>query len=177
MLPLSLLNAAQGHPIRVELKNGESYNGTLVNCDNFMNLNLRDVICTSPDGDRFWTLTSIYLRGMNVKFLHVPDAVLDSVQEDRERALQQRRLNNNNNNNDGGSREGGYQRHQGGGGSGGGGGGRGGYQQRGGYNGGRGGGGGGYQQRGGRGGGGGGGDRGQHGDSGRPPMQQQQQQQ
>jgi len=31
----------------VELKNGETYNGNLVSCDNFMNIHLRDVICTS----------------------------------------------------------------------------------------------------------------------------------
>lgn len=31
----------------VELKTGETYNGNLVSCDNFMNVNLRDVIITS----------------------------------------------------------------------------------------------------------------------------------
>jgi small nuclear ribonucleoprotein (snRNP)-like protein len=31
----------------VELKNGETYNGILVNCDIWMNLSLRDVVCTS----------------------------------------------------------------------------------------------------------------------------------
>jgi len=31
----------------VELKNGDTYNGRLVNCDTWMNINLRDVICTS----------------------------------------------------------------------------------------------------------------------------------
>lgn len=31
----------------VELKNGETYNGHLVSCDSWMNINLRDVICTS----------------------------------------------------------------------------------------------------------------------------------
>lgn len=31
----------------VELKNGETYNGHLVSCDNWMNINLREVICTS----------------------------------------------------------------------------------------------------------------------------------
>ena len=31
----------------VELKNGETYNGHLVNCDTWMNIHLRDVICTS----------------------------------------------------------------------------------------------------------------------------------
>ena len=31
----------------VELKNGETYNGHLVNCDNWMNISLKEVICTS----------------------------------------------------------------------------------------------------------------------------------
>ena len=31
----------------VELKTGETYNGNLVSCDNFMNIHLRDVIITS----------------------------------------------------------------------------------------------------------------------------------
>uniref|UniRef100_A0A3P9A0G7 U6 snRNA-associated Sm-like protein LSm4 n=1 Tax=Esox lucius TaxID=8010 RepID=A0A3P9A0G7_ESOLU len=47
MLPLSLLKTAQNHPMLVELKNGETYNGHLVSCDNWMNINLREVICTS----------------------------------------------------------------------------------------------------------------------------------
>ena len=67
-LPLSLLKAARNHPMvsktrlasflnncmtifpllqLVELKNGETYNGHLVNCDNWMNIQLREVICTS----------------------------------------------------------------------------------------------------------------------------------
>ena len=44
MLPLSLLRTAQNHPMLVELKNGETYNGHLVSCDNWMNINLREVI-------------------------------------------------------------------------------------------------------------------------------------
>lgn len=31
----------------VELKNGETYNGHLVSCDTWMNIHLREVICTS----------------------------------------------------------------------------------------------------------------------------------
>ena len=42
MLPLSLLRTATGHPAFVELKNGESYNGHLVSCDNWMNISLRE---------------------------------------------------------------------------------------------------------------------------------------
>jgi small nuclear ribonucleoprotein (snRNP)-like protein len=47
-LPLGLLNAAQGHPMLVELKNGETLNGHLVLCDTWMNLTLREVVQTSP---------------------------------------------------------------------------------------------------------------------------------
>lgn len=47
-LPLGLLNAAQGHPMLVELKNGETLNGHLVMCDTWMNLTLKEVVQTSP---------------------------------------------------------------------------------------------------------------------------------
>lgn len=49
-----------GLPQLVELKNGETYNGHLVSCDNWMNINLREVICTSrvsvhTGGPHCWT--------------------------------------------------------------------------------------------------------------------------
>lgn len=34
----------------VELKNGETLNGHLVNCDTWMNLTLKEVVQTSPVG-------------------------------------------------------------------------------------------------------------------------------
>ncbi|EKX33911.1 hypothetical protein GUITHDRAFT_98209 [Guillardia theta CCMP2712] len=63
----------------VELKNGETYNGILVNCDIWMNLSLRDVVCTSRDGDKFWKIPECYIRGNNIKYLRVPDEVIDKV--------------------------------------------------------------------------------------------------
>ena len=75
MLPLSLLRTAQNHPMLVELKNGETYNGHLVSCDNWMNINLREVICTSRDGDRFWRMPEVYIRGSTIKYLRIPDEV------------------------------------------------------------------------------------------------------
>ncbi|XP_055382053.1 uncharacterized protein LOC129612471 [Condylostylus longicornis] len=82
MLPLSLLKTAQSHPMLVELKNGETYNGHLVSCDTWMNINLRDVICTSKDGDRFWRMPECYIRGSTIKYLRIPDEVIDMVKED-----------------------------------------------------------------------------------------------
>ena len=82
MLPLSLLRTAQNHPMLVELKNGETYNGHLVSCDNWMNINLREVICTSRDGDKFWRMPECYIRGSTIKYLRIPDEVIDMVKED-----------------------------------------------------------------------------------------------
>jgi U6 snRNA-associated Sm-like protein LSm4 len=54
----------------VELKNGETLNGHLANCDNWMNLILKEVVQTSPEGDRFFRLPEVYVRGNNVCYLH-----------------------------------------------------------------------------------------------------------
>ncbi|KAF4125251.1 U6 snRNA-associated Sm-like protein LSm4, partial [Geosmithia morbida] len=84
-LPLGLLNAAQGHPMLVELKNGETLNGHLVNCDTWMNLTLKEVVRTSPEGDKFVRLPEVYVKGNNgttqIKYLRVPDEIIDIVAE------------------------------------------------------------------------------------------------
>jgi len=103
MLPLSLLNTAQGHPMLVEIKNGETFNGHLVNCDNWMNLTLREVIQTSPEGDRFWRLPECYIRGNTIKYLRVPDEIMEMVKED---SIRQRQAASGGNRGRGGSRGG-----------------------------------------------------------------------
>mmetsp|Transcript_7964 Transcript_7964/g.23752 ORF Transcript_7964/g.23752 Transcript_7964/m.23752 type:complete len:135 (-) Transcript_7964:33-437(-) len=84
MLPLSLLTTATGQAMLIELKNGDTYNGRLVNADTWMNVNLEDVICTSRDGDRFWKLPSCYIRGNSIKYLRIPDEIIDMVQEEEQ---------------------------------------------------------------------------------------------
>lgn len=56
----------------VELKNGETFNGHLVNCDNFMNITLREVYQTSAEGDRFWKVKECYIRGSTVCLTSFP---------------------------------------------------------------------------------------------------------
>ncbi|XP_038632508.1 U6 snRNA-associated Sm-like protein LSm4 [Scyliorhinus canicula] len=80
----------------VELKNGETYNGHLVSCDNWMNINLREVICTSRDGDKFWKMPECYIRGSTIKYLRIPDEIIDMAKEEvvskgRGRGLQQQK--------------------------------------------------------------------------------------
>lgn len=82
MLPLSLLKAAQNSPMLVELKNGETYNGILVSCDNWMNISLKDVISTSRDGQIFHKMTEVYIRGSIIKYLRIPDDVIKDVREE-----------------------------------------------------------------------------------------------
>ncbi|CAL5223866.1 g6453 [Coccomyxa viridis] len=82
MLPLVLLRTAEKHAVLVELKNGETYNGHMVQCDSWMNVRLREVICTSKDGDRFWRIPETYIRGNTIKYLRVPDEVIDKVKEE-----------------------------------------------------------------------------------------------
>ncbi|KAK9422386.1 hypothetical protein AB5N19_11199 [Seiridium cardinale] len=84
MLPLGLLNAAQGHPMLVELKNGETLNGHLVQCDTWMNLTLKEVVQTSPEGDKFVRLPEVYIKGNNIKYLRVPDDIIDIAKEQQQ---------------------------------------------------------------------------------------------
>eukprot|EP00871_Galdieria_phlegrea_P002894 jgi/Galph1/3605/GphlegSOOS_G2302.1 len=84
VLPLSLLRTAQGQPVLVELKSGDTYNGHLVNIDSWMNLNLRDVVWTSREGDRFWKVAEIYIRGNTVKYLRVPEEIVDTLVDQEE---------------------------------------------------------------------------------------------
>ncbi|KAK4528522.1 hypothetical protein GAYE_SCF59G6466 [Galdieria yellowstonensis] len=86
VLPLSLLKAAQGQPVLVELKSGDTYNGHLVNIDSWMNLNLRDVVWTSREGDRFWKIAEIYVRGNTVKYLRVPEEIVDILADQQQQS-------------------------------------------------------------------------------------------
>eukprot|EP00903_Cladosiphon_okamuranus_P005402 g5390.t1 len=66
----------------VELKNGDTYNGRLDNCDSWMNIKLKDVIFTSRDADKFVKMVEVYVRGNSIKYVTIPEEVLDMVQEE-----------------------------------------------------------------------------------------------
>lgn len=79
----------------MELKNGETYRGHLHNIDSWMNMNLRDVVRTSTDGEHFLSIPELYLRGNTIKYLRLPDVVTDIVAEEkqaRESAVSMRAL-------------------------------------------------------------------------------------
>jgi len=68
-LPLTILRSSTGHPVLVELKNGDTYSGVLVSIDSWMNLNLADAVRTSAEGDAFWSVPKVYIRGNTVKYV------------------------------------------------------------------------------------------------------------
>lgn len=62
---------------------GETFNGHLVNCDSWMNINLREVIITSADATRFFKASEMYIKGSTIKHLRIPDQVIDLVRKDQ----------------------------------------------------------------------------------------------
>ena len=40
------------------------------------------MICTSRDGDRFWKLPEVIIRGNNVKYLRIPEEIIGMVPEE-----------------------------------------------------------------------------------------------
>ena len=62
----------------VELKSGETYNGMLVNCDAWMNVNLKDVIVTSPVvPSKFCFVLLIIIRRQAIDFGNYPSATFE----------------------------------------------------------------------------------------------------
>ncbi|ODQ79434.1 hypothetical protein BABINDRAFT_8367 [Babjeviella inositovora NRRL Y-12698] len=96
MLPLYLLTAAKNQPMLVELKSGETLNGHLINCDSWMNLTLRDVIQSSAGGDQFLLIPECYVRGNHIKYLRLPDEIMDQVKEANIQNMEQRNFNRHN---------------------------------------------------------------------------------
>lgn len=70
-----MLTSCKKQEILVELKNGESVYGKLIDCDSWMNLTLSDVVFNYNNGEKFNKLNEIYIRGSHIKFLRLPDLV------------------------------------------------------------------------------------------------------
>ena len=77
----------------VELKNGETLNGHLIKFDSYMNLTMREVYQTSadPENPRFFKLPECYIRGSTIKYIRVPDKLLEEVKEEQLKARESNR--------------------------------------------------------------------------------------
>eukprot|EP00585_Thalassiosira_rotula_P005598 CAMPEP_0196148464 /NCGR_PEP_ID=MMETSP0910-20130528/27786_1 /TAXON_ID=49265 /ORGANISM="Thalassiosira rotula, Strain GSO102" /LENGTH=60 /DNA_ID=CAMNT_0041411175 /DNA_START=211 /DNA_END=390 /DNA_ORIENTATION=+ len=60
-----------------------------------MNINLRDVVCTSKDGDKFWKLNECYIRGSSIKYLRLPEEAVERAKKEEQEGGRQWSGNNN----------------------------------------------------------------------------------
>ncbi|KAH3902012.1 probable Small nuclear ribonucleoprotein Sm D3 [Saccharomycodes ludwigii] len=72
-IPIKLLNEAQGHIVSLELENGETYKGKLLESEDNMNIQLQDCIVTGRDNQQITHMDHVFIRGSNVRFIVVPD--------------------------------------------------------------------------------------------------------
>ncbi|KAF2103884.1 LSM domain-containing protein [Rhizodiscina lignyota] len=71
-IPIKLLNEAMGHIITLEINTGQVYRGKLIEAEDNMNVQMRDITVTARDG-RVSYLDQAYIRGSHVRFFIVPD--------------------------------------------------------------------------------------------------------
>ncbi|KAG0153130.1 hypothetical protein PDIDSM_4980 [Penicillium digitatum] len=71
-IPIKLLNEAQGHVVTIEITSGVVYRGKLLEAEDNMNVQLKDITVTARDG-RVSHLDQVYIRGSHVRFFIVPD--------------------------------------------------------------------------------------------------------
>lgn len=83
MLPITLLNAAQGLEVNVECKSGRKYAGKVQACDLFMNVTLENVTLESAHQDEPKTYPELYLKGYSIKYVKIPDKLLEDIVEER----------------------------------------------------------------------------------------------
>ncbi|KAG0648660.1 Small nuclear ribonucleoprotein Sm D3 [Hyphodiscus hymeniophilus] len=77
-IPIKLLNEAQGHVITLEITSGQVYRGKLLEAEDNMNIQLKDITVTARDG-RVSHLDQVYIRGSHVRFFIVPDMLRAEV--------------------------------------------------------------------------------------------------
>ncbi|KAL9061187.1 MAG: hypothetical protein Q9206_000670 [Seirophora lacunosa] len=84
-IPIKLLNEAQNHVVTLEITSGQVYRGKLIEAEDNMNVQLKDITVTARDG-RVSHLDQVYIRGSHVRFFIVPDmlsAYADGIWQER----------------------------------------------------------------------------------------------
>lgn len=76
MLPTAILRNCAKKVVSIELKNGETYNGTLVRVDTWMNTVLSDITWTSKQGDHFRKIREACIRGNSIRCFRMTDDAL-----------------------------------------------------------------------------------------------------
>ncbi|CAM0877615.1 unnamed protein product [Alopecurus aequalis] len=71
-IPVKLLHEAAGHVVTAELKTGELYRGSLIECEDNWNCQIENITFTAKDG-KVSHLEHVFIRGSRVRFMIIPD--------------------------------------------------------------------------------------------------------
>uniref|UniRef100_A0A453JD63 Small nuclear ribonucleoprotein Sm D3 n=1 Tax=Aegilops tauschii subsp. strangulata TaxID=200361 RepID=A0A453JD63_AEGTS len=71
-IPVKLLHEAAGHVVTVELKTGEVYRGSMIECEDNWNCQIENITFTAKDG-KVSQLEHVFIRGSRVRFMIIPD--------------------------------------------------------------------------------------------------------
>ncbi|XP_010416542.1 PREDICTED: small nuclear ribonucleoprotein SmD3a-like [Camelina sativa] len=71
-IPVKLLHDSSSHIVTVELKSGELYRGSMIECEDNWNCQLENITYTAKDG-KVSQLEHVFLRGSLVRFIIIPD--------------------------------------------------------------------------------------------------------
>lgn len=82
-IPIKLLNESQGHIVSIELNSGETYRGKLVESEDNMNVQLKDITMTDKHG-KVTHLDHVYLRGSSIRFFVIPDMLKNAPMFDKD---------------------------------------------------------------------------------------------
>ncbi|MCQ2817351.1 MAG: hypothetical protein MJ252_08815 [archaeon] len=90
MLPLELLKGCKNKNVLVQIKNGDSINGTLEKIDIFMNLKINNVIYTNKDGTNFYNTKEIFIKGNNIAAINFEENLIEDINMEKELKLQEK---------------------------------------------------------------------------------------
>lgn len=71
-VPLKLLHEAQGLTVTLEMKSGQTYRGKLVEVEDTMNVQLKDVSMIDRQG-RTTLMENVLIRGSQIRYFVIPD--------------------------------------------------------------------------------------------------------
>ncbi|KAG8074218.1 hypothetical protein GUJ93_ZPchr0006g42517 [Zizania palustris] len=71
-IPVKLMHEAAGHVVTVELKTGDVYRGSMLECEDNWNCQLENITFTAKDG-KVSQLEHVFIRGSRVRFMIIPD--------------------------------------------------------------------------------------------------------
>ncbi|VVA95478.1 unnamed protein product [Arabis nemorensis] len=75
-IPVKLLYESSGHVVTVEMKSGEVYRGSLIECEDNWNCQIENITYTAKDG-KVSQLEHVFIRGSKVRFIVIPDMLKD----------------------------------------------------------------------------------------------------